>query len=179
MVHWRDRRNSGSWTNHYSTVYGHNSTGVAWSVSVGGTFSVSSNGIGTLTNTNTGSSPISATVTATLGPSSTIYITEDGFPVLYGVGQLANAGVTVTTGVTLQPQDLVITYGDFTVTLDDSKIDHHGTTQAKASVKKYVNGTFDSNTDVTDDVAFSVTSGPATVSGTTVTGANDTYTDGL
>lgn len=177
MVHWRVRRNGGSWTDHYSTVYGHNSTGVAWSVSGGGMFSVASNGIGTLTNTNTGSSPVSATVTATLGSSSTIYITEDGFPVLYGVGQLANAGVTVTTGVILQPQDLVISYGDFTVTLDDSQIDCYGTTHAKSFVKKYVNGTFDSNVDVTGDVTFSVTSGPATVSGTTVTGANDTYSD--
>ncbi|MBO6081527.1 MAG: DUF4906 domain-containing protein [Bacteroidales bacterium] len=177
MVHWRDRRNGGSWTNHYSTVYGHSSTGVAWSVSGGGTFSVASNGIGTLTNTNSGSSPIRATVTATLGPGSSIYITEDGFPVLYGVCQLANAGVTVTTGVTLQPQDLVITYGDFTVTLDDNQIDHHGTTHAKASVKKYVNGSFDSDVDVTGDVSFTVTGGPATISGTTVTGANDTYSD--
>lgn len=118
MVHWRERQNGGSWTDHNDPVHGHGSQGCSWSVSAGGTFSVAPNGVGTLTNTNSGSSAVNATVTVILGSSFSVY--SPGADVLqYALGQLVNAGVTLTTGVTLQPGGIVTTYKYKVVTAAD------------------------------------------------------------
>ena len=112
-----------------------------------------------------------ATATAVAAGTATIRSAYTG----QTIAEYADAVLQVEAAVPAP----VITYGEFFVTVRDSEIAADGTTSVQALLRKYSDGveTADSPVEVTGDTRFTVSSGPASVSGHTVTGTNTTTSD--
>lgn len=143
-------------------------TDASWTRSPSTHSSIDAN-TGELTNTNSTSSNQLVTVTANAGESR-IWWT------LTTYGDTPADNLTASADATLLPPGQVITYGGFYITIDDDPIAATGSTSAHAYVKKYNNGSFVEDVDVTTDTDFTITSGGsyASISGNAITGTNNT-----
>lgn len=146
-------------------------TNATWSQNPGNNSSISAS-TGVLTNSNKSGSNQEVTVTANAGESR-IWWTAATY------GDTPADDLTASATATLLPEGQVITYGGFYITIDYDPIAATGSTSAHAYVKKYNNGSFVEDVDVTDNTTFSITSGGsyASISGNAITGTNNTTSD--
>lgn len=146
-------------------------TNATWSQSPGNYSSINAS-TGVLTNSNKSGSNQEVTVTANAGESR-IWWTAATY------GDTPADDLTASATATLLPEGQVITYGGFYITIDDDPIAATGSTSAHAYVKKYNNGSFVEDVDVTSDTDFTITSGSsyASISGNAITGTNNTTSD--